>query len=203
MSCHQFKLKCSQSPEHFNRLCFFCAAVGTGAGSALASLLSRHKMPTGSLRDGSFSREGEAELCSDLFCGSTRMIRGTSWPVHSRRVSNDLPLPFSGRITYQSRYLRNLSAFGGIFYGSHRFPASVILFLSLSGFEYCKSCQWTEDDITPKAQLWMYFSSSFYGLNILSQQEKLWWGCFLAKLPTSTWPFHTPFVRSNLTVLLR
>lgn len=98
ISHHQFKLKSSQSPEHFNWLCFCAAEPGRARAARSLLLLSRRKMPMGSRRDGSFSWEGEAELCSDLFCGITRMIRGTSWPVHSLRVSSDLPLPFSGRI---------------------------------------------------------------------------------------------------------
>jgi len=79
-------------------------------------------------------------------------------------ISNDaLPLPFSGRITYQSRYIRNPSALGGILYRLHRFHASVIPFLSLSGSGsgYYKGLQGTEDDIIHKAQLSMYFSFSF------------------------------------------
>lgn len=74
------------------------------------------------------------------------------------KISNDaLPLPFCGRITYQSGYIRNPSAFGGIFYGSHRFQAPVIPFLSLSGSDYHKSFQWKEDDIIRKPQLLMHF----------------------------------------------
>lgn len=99
VSYHQFKLKSSQSPEHFNRLCF-CAAE---SGRARAGHSLRYWADTKCPRDlkgmgGSAGKERQS--CAQTYSvGTTWMMRGTSWPVHSLRVSSDLPLPFSGRVT--------------------------------------------------------------------------------------------------------
>lgn len=161
VSCHQFKLKSSQSPEHFNWLCFCAAEAGRARAACSLRYWADKKCPR-DLWGMGVSAGKERQSCAQTYSVVPQgWLEAPPGQCTAVRVLNDLPLPFSGRITYQSRYIRNPSAFGRIFYGSQRFPAPVILFLSLSGFEYCKSLQWTEDDITPKAQLLIYFSSSF------------------------------------------
>lgn len=170
----------------------FCAAeLGWVWGS-----LKWHRMPTGCPREG--SSDGKERQS----CAQTDSVLAQGWseapPGHSCRVSswsckNHVP---------KQVHQKCLPLVGS--------------FMAPTGPQHlwCSSCHCQPLNIAravngqkmtspPKHSSGCTFPPHFKAWTSYPYKEKFWWGCFLAKLPTSTWPFHTPFVRSNLTVLLR